>query len=328
MGLHVQLDVEYASDERIVEAGPMAELLYVRALCWCKKNPKTNGAFTWSQLAVFAHAIPQARKHAARLVEVGAWEDTGKGAQVAAWLKRNKSGEDIASAADMASMLGIQGNHERWHVGKDGKPSNKCPLCLAAFRASGDPIGSRSGTPIGSVSPKEEEQEEVEPEEEPQPETQEEEEEEPAAARASIGSSKQNRTEIAAAALEILIQHKVTGAHSPGGLRAKLERELPKEWGDKIAQYLRTKPNASAEVIAYNVLGVPKPYDWEWSGAGYAAREYHLDPTCTDHGDDGLANFAPEGSPAEYGPCRCRSTVPYPQPPMADVIELARKDSA
>jgi|JI10StandDraft_1071094.scaffolds.fasta_scaffold927330_1 hypothetical protein len=162
MGLHVQLDVEYASDERIVEAGPMAELLYVRALCWCKKNPKTNGAFTWSQLAVFAHAIPQARKHAARLVEVGAWEATDRGAQVAAWLKRNKSGEDIASAADMASMLGIQGNHERWHVGKEGKPSNKCPLCLATFKASGTPIGSMSGNPIGSSSPKEEVKEEEE----------------------------------------------------------------------------------------------------------------------------------------------------------------------
>ena len=112
-GLHVQLDVEYASDDRMVEAGLLSELLYIRALCWCKKNPKTNGSFTWAQLAVFAHGFKSPRACAAKLVETGAWEATPKGCRVAAWLKRNKSGEDIAAAQDMASVLGGQGNHER-----------------------------------------------------------------------------------------------------------------------------------------------------------------------------------------------------------------------
>lgn len=198
MGLHVQLDVEYASDEKMVDAGPLAELLYIRALCFAKKNPKNDGEFSATQLSLFAHGIPGARKCAEKLTTLGAWEVTPKGWRIAVWLRRNKSGADIATAQEMASALGVKGNHERWHVGPEGKPSAKCALCVAAYRLSGTPIGSGSGHPIGSASPKEEveEQEKTETEEEP------------AAAGESVGSGDE-ADDVAAAAIELLIAYRV-----------------------------------------------------------------------------------------------------------------------
>lgn len=175
-GLFVKLDVEYASDDKMIEAGPMAELLYVRGLTHCKKNPDKDGFISDAQLAGIALRIPAATKVAQRLVEVGAWTKFEKGWVVTAWLKRNRSGSDIKAQTDMASALGQQGNHERWHVGPEGKPSPKCQLCIGLHHQT--PSGRGSGTPIGGSSPEEEERRteenrtepEVEPEVEPEPE--------------------------------------------------------------------------------------------------------------------------------------------------------------
>ena len=37
-GLFVPLDVEYDSDDKMIEAGPMAELLYVRGMAFAKRT--------------------------------------------------------------------------------------------------------------------------------------------------------------------------------------------------------------------------------------------------------------------------------------------------
>lgn len=178
MALYVKLDVEYASDDKLVEAGPLAELLYIRSLCFAKRNPKSDGAFTRAQLAVIAVGIPQPVKHADLLVESGAWVVTERGWAIPGWLKHNKSGDEIAAQQALASELGVQGNHERWHVGPEGKPSSRCPLCIQTRRTrSQNPIGSVSGTPIGGVSP--EEETETEPKEKPEEESKEETEQSP-----------------------------------------------------------------------------------------------------------------------------------------------------
>ena len=56
VGLHVQLDVEYAMDEKLVGVGPYAELLYVRALCFAKRT-MLDGKITHAQLAAIAHGL-------------------------------------------------------------------------------------------------------------------------------------------------------------------------------------------------------------------------------------------------------------------------------
>lgn len=136
MGLHVQLDVEYASDPKMIDAGPMGELLYVRALCFAKKRPD-DGRLTRSQLTRFAAGIPSPLKHAQRLVEVGLWAETDDGWQIAAWLKRNKSAARIAKEQEAKRLKSLLGNHERWHV-KEGKYDPTCELCNPYSDPRGD----------------------------------------------------------------------------------------------------------------------------------------------------------------------------------------------
>jgi hypothetical protein len=127
-GLFLPLDVEYASDVEFIEAGPMAELLYIRVACFIKRK-SLDGRLKRSQLTVAAGNIPQPAKHAAQLVEVGLWVDEGDSWYVPAYLKRNPTKADITAVRDMQKEAGERGNHERWHTGPEGKPSPKCRLC-------------------------------------------------------------------------------------------------------------------------------------------------------------------------------------------------------
>lgn len=127
-GLYVPLDVEYDSDDKLILAGPMAELLYVRGLAFAKRT-MSNGDINSAQIAVVGRGIPSAVKHAAKLVEVGAWRSTATGWHISAWLKRNKSVEAIDSEREAKKAASAKANHERWHVGEQGKPSASCPLC-------------------------------------------------------------------------------------------------------------------------------------------------------------------------------------------------------
>ena len=62
MSVYVPLDVEYASDDKIIEAGPMAELVYVRGLAFCKRT-LNDGEITRAQLAVVAVGISSPLRH-------------------------------------------------------------------------------------------------------------------------------------------------------------------------------------------------------------------------------------------------------------------------
>lgn len=137
-GLYVALDVEYDSDDKMILAGPMAELLYVRGLAFCKRT-MSNGNISRAQLAVVGRGIPAAKKHADALVEVGAWVITPTGWHVAAWLKRNKSAEEIVDDRAARKAASVQANHNRWHTGPDGKPSQTCPICRPKTDPTPDP---------------------------------------------------------------------------------------------------------------------------------------------------------------------------------------------
>jgi hypothetical protein len=123
--LYVPLRVGYADDPKIIDAGPMTELLYVRSLAFAKRQRK-DGWIADSQLAAFSLRIPGARRHAARLVELGLWERNGAGWYVTAWLRHNKADAEIQQAKSTAAKLG---NHNRWHLGAKGVPKVECDLC-------------------------------------------------------------------------------------------------------------------------------------------------------------------------------------------------------
>lgn len=129
-GLFLPLDVNYYHDDEFLQAGPHAELLYVRANCWIKAN-KTDGKIARAQLALFSVGIPNPKRHAEALVEQQLWVETKTGWTIPAYLKRNPSKAQIDAARDISSEAGLRGAHERWHVPPEGTPNAKCAICIA-----------------------------------------------------------------------------------------------------------------------------------------------------------------------------------------------------
>lgn len=96
-GSYAPLSAHYYKDDAIAEAGPMAELLYVRGLAFCA-DVLSDGFISDTQLARFVGVgISNPRKHAERLILVGLWEKAepdllgceGTGYVVKAWAKWN-----------------------------------------------------------------------------------------------------------------------------------------------------------------------------------------------------------------------------------------------
>lgn len=120
--LHVELQVNYADDDKLSDVSPLARLLYVDALCLCKRV-MNDGVITAAHLRKLAYWTSEsgARKLAAELVATGAWQhdpETGR-YTCSAWLKRNPSRseveEEMARRHDLQGRKGSLGNHTRWH---------------------------------------------------------------------------------------------------------------------------------------------------------------------------------------------------------------------
>jgi hypothetical protein len=124
-GLFVPLHVGYAEDHKIIDAGPMGELLYVRSLAFVKRA-RTDGWIAANQLATIAARIPNFRRHADHLVDLGLWERNGNGWYVRSWLRYNPTAADLHKTKSAAGSLG---NHNRWHLGFDGEPNPECDHC-------------------------------------------------------------------------------------------------------------------------------------------------------------------------------------------------------
>lgn len=101
-GSYAPLSARYYQDDAVAMAGPMAELLYVRALAFCASQ-LSDGFVSDVQLTKFVGVgIPSIRRHADELVEVGLWErmehdllGNGCGYRVVSWLKHNRSKAEI-----------------------------------------------------------------------------------------------------------------------------------------------------------------------------------------------------------------------------------------
>jgi hypothetical protein len=98
--LYVPLDVNYADDPAIVEAGPDAELLYVRSLALAKRL-EDDGVIHRGHLRRLAADLPAvaagvtADTIADRLVATGLWATHADGWRIAAWLDWNASAAEI-----------------------------------------------------------------------------------------------------------------------------------------------------------------------------------------------------------------------------------------
>lgn len=93
-GAYAPLSAHYADDDRIMAAGEEAELLYLRALAYCARTPKTEGHLTFAQVR-FRLGLDGAEERAEKCAEVGLLERTDSGYRIASWLKWNLSAEEV-----------------------------------------------------------------------------------------------------------------------------------------------------------------------------------------------------------------------------------------
>lgn len=124
-GQFVPSDVNTASDPAIMQAGPLAELIYRRANEYVKKNHRDGLIYTLD-LPIIGNAVPNAPKHAARLVCVGLWDEIPGGWQIHSWLKWNLSLTEQAEQKAKNAEGALITNHT---LGRHEKPKKGCPLC-------------------------------------------------------------------------------------------------------------------------------------------------------------------------------------------------------
>ena len=310
--LYVPLDVEFATDPKILAAGPLAAYLFVCALAYCKRSDKP-GEVHAEQLRVLALGLPgKPKQYADTLVRVGLWTTTDDGWAIPSWLAHNLSPDQLEERKASAKAKSELGNHRRHHEQKGVKVSD-CALC---YPDDGSPQGT-STVPTGNVNSREVKGREVEGREGKGRES--EEKRKQAVRGASSDNSEPRPTNPAAAALMIFLDHKVATEcrTNEAGYRASVGASMREEWRDALGSYLDRRPNATAEELAAHVLHVP--------GMSVAQsepkRDWYADPRCEHCDGDGLANTAPEGDAATYGPCHCRRAEPYPNP-LATVTEL------
>ena len=130
--LFVPLDVDFATDPKILQAGPMAAYLYVCSLAYCKRTaePGRDGIIDREHLKVLAVGFGgNAKKYADTLVQVGLWEPHPDGWSIPSWLKRNPSAVKLDKRRAQLKAKSIMGNHKQHHVAKKS-PALDCVLCF------------------------------------------------------------------------------------------------------------------------------------------------------------------------------------------------------
>lgn len=107
-GPYVALSAFYADDEKIMEAGEDAELLYVRMLAYASRTPMTEGWISDRVLESRLGILPRvagtdagvvagtdAGSRAGRLRDSGLIERDGQGWRIKSWLRWNRSIEEM-----------------------------------------------------------------------------------------------------------------------------------------------------------------------------------------------------------------------------------------
>ena len=127
-GYWVKLSVNYFDDDRIMEVGVEAELLFVRGLAWAKRSDSSR--ITKGALIRLGLGLSDPTTAVSRLVEVGLWLSADNGWDVAAWDVWQGDGSKMKM-----SEGGQLGNHRRWHT----EPDPDCLFCIGSV-SGGDRV--------------------------------------------------------------------------------------------------------------------------------------------------------------------------------------------
>lgn len=93
-GPYVPLSAHYADDEKIMAAGEAAELMYVRLLAYAARTPRTEGWIS-KPVAMTRLGFLDPEKRLETLLETGLIAEESGGYRLVAWLRWNRSGEQI-----------------------------------------------------------------------------------------------------------------------------------------------------------------------------------------------------------------------------------------
>ena len=127
-GLWAKISVDYAEDPKIVRAGAMAEVLFIRSVCWCKKQ--NTATIPDVLLDRIGFGLDNVCELAERLVHVGLWEPCDQGWNI---IKFEQWQTVTRNSSEKASFA----NHQRWHK-KKSNPD--CAWCLSQS-SHNDPSG-------------------------------------------------------------------------------------------------------------------------------------------------------------------------------------------
>jgi hypothetical protein len=92
----VRIDDTHGDHPKLVAAGPYAELLDIRAICWSARF-ETDGRVPRAALVQIGRGIPRAVVHANKLVKVGRWRATKQGWVIGGYLDMQPSKADRES---------------------------------------------------------------------------------------------------------------------------------------------------------------------------------------------------------------------------------------
>jgi hypothetical protein len=141
-GSFAPLSAHYYKDDRIAAAGLASELLYVRGLALAA-DLLSDGFISDLQLSRYAGVgMKDAKRRAAKLVEVGLWERESGGYRITAWLRWNRSRDEILGLAEKdAGRKTAKAEEQPPEPPDDHQPSRPVPN---GFRSESDPDMLRS----------------------------------------------------------------------------------------------------------------------------------------------------------------------------------------
>lgn len=135
--LYAQIDLDLPDDPKIVAAGAVAEHAYIRIILRCKRH-LTDGVIDRRVAALWLHGLRgRPADIMATLERNGLVEEHPDGWRIppAVWAKRNDSAATIEAKRSTKRASGALGNHERWHASK-GITDPACPHCTSIAPSS------------------------------------------------------------------------------------------------------------------------------------------------------------------------------------------------
>lgn len=125
----VPLDVNYLRDRSIRQAGPTAELLFIRSLAYAR-GAQTDGFVPDYDLELVTVGVRNGARHVAALVREGLWIPADGGWTIRSWTKWNGTKEQVETLSAERAAAGKLGTHKQHHLAK-GVTNPDCEHCLS-----------------------------------------------------------------------------------------------------------------------------------------------------------------------------------------------------